>query len=55
MVNPSEQLGASGAGGSDCRARVPALCVADGRGVPVPVSPEGLQPQTTAGGRRSLL
>lgn len=48
-------LGASGAGGSHRWAGVPPLRAADGRRVPVPVSSEGLQPQTEAGSRRSVL
>lgn len=50
-----EQLGSSGAGGGHRRARVSALCAADGRRVPVPVPPESLQSPTEAGGGGPLL
>lgn len=48
-------LGACRAGGGDRRAGVPPLCAADGGRVPLPVSPEGLQPQATAGGGGPVL
>lgn len=48
-------MGAGGAGGGHRGAGVSSLCAPDGWRVPVPVSPEGLQPQAKAGGRGPLL
>lgn len=55
MGDLGELLGASGAGCGHSGACVPALCAADGWSVPLPVSPESLQPQTAAGSGGPLL
>lgn len=48
-------VGASGAGGGHRRAGVPPVRAADGGRLPIPVPPEGLQPQAEAGGGGSVL